>query len=70
LALVTRNRNGVLVLNTSDLLFLDKYEMAAQEYATCRYLETVGHGGFGNGADRLIAFHDRTTRCEEPLPLA
>jgi hypothetical protein len=50
--------------------WLSRYESAAAQYATCRYLETVGSGDFHGAAERLVAVHDRIARCDVPLPLA
>jgi hypothetical protein len=50
--------------------WLSEYESHAARYATCRYLETVGAGGPRAGYDKLVALHDRVTRCGETLPLA
>lgn len=46
------------------------YEKRATGYATCRYLETIGSGRPTGQGDRLVALHDRLTRCGESLPLA
>lgn len=46
------------------------YETASQGYATCRYIETVGSGSPRGQNGKLIALHDRVTRCGDPLPLA
>lgn len=50
--------------------WLTRYEEASARHATCRYLETIGNASPGGDASRLIEIHDRTTRCNEPLPLA
>jgi hypothetical protein len=50
--------------------WLVDYERAAAHYATCRYLETVGNGSPQGEARKLVEFHDRATRCNEPLMLA
>jgi len=51
--------------------WLAEYERASQGYATCRFLETVGKGGFVGSDDHdLVDLHDRTTRATESLPLA
>ncbi|AHE99970.1 hypothetical protein [Thioalkalivibrio paradoxus] len=50
--------------------WLADYEQASARFATCRYLETIGHGRASGDARRLQELHDRMTRCEEPLPLA
>jgi hypothetical protein len=51
--------------------WLEEYEAASKGFATCRYLETVGKGGFvgADGSD-LVDLHDRATRANEALPLA
>jgi hypothetical protein len=51
--------------------WLAEYQQASKGYATCRFLETVGKGGFGVAGDEdLVALHDRMTRASESLPLA
>lgn len=50
--------------------WLSAYEKVSARYATCRYLETVGTGTPKFEARKLVELHDRTTRCNEPLPLA
>lgn len=47
-----------------------RYERAIEERATCRYLESVGSGPPLAQLAPLIQIHDRSTRCDEPLPLA
>lgn len=50
--------------------WLSDYENAADDYATSRYVETVGSGRASGDARPLQELHDRVTRCDEPLPLA
>ena len=51
--------------------WLAEYENASRAYATCRFLETAGKGGFVGGDDHdLVDLHDRLTRATESLPLA
>jgi hypothetical protein len=51
--------------------WLAEYEEVSKGYATCRFLETAGKGGFGLAVDEeLVALHDRATRATEALPLA
>lgn len=50
--------------------WLADYERAAASYATCQYIETIGSGTLKGAAEKLVALHDRVTRCEESLPLA
>jgi hypothetical protein len=50
--------------------WLQEYELASQDYATCRYIETLGTGRVGDATEDLVALHDRLTRCSESLPLA
>jgi hypothetical protein len=50
--------------------WLSNYERASSRFATCRFVETVGTGRPEGDAQRVIALHDRLTRCEEQLPLA
>jgi hypothetical protein len=50
--------------------WLRDYETSAARYATCRYVGTLGSGKPRAQHDKLIALHDRLTRCGEALPLA
>ena len=51
--------------------WLAEYEAASKQFATCRYLETVGKGDMAGGGDpELVELHDRMTRAKETLPLA
>jgi hypothetical protein len=50
--------------------WLNTYEQASRNYATCRYIETIGAGSVRGTAADLVALHDRVTRCGESLPLA
>jgi hypothetical protein len=50
--------------------WLHEYEQASRNYATCRYLETVGNGSPKGDVRKLLELHDRSTRCDESLPLA
>lgn len=47
-----------------------RYERSVEGHATCRYLESVGSGSPLAQLAPLIQLHDRSTRSEEPLPLA
>jgi hypothetical protein len=51
-------------------LWLEQYNRASGQYATCRYLETVGSGAAAEWAAPLIALHDARTRADAGLPLA
>lgn len=50
--------------------WLDKYESASKNYATCRYVETIGPSDLKGEAELVVGLHDRTTRCDSSLPLA
>jgi hypothetical protein len=51
--------------------WLREYESASKGHATCRFIETVGKGGFvGSDDGDLVELHDRATRATESLPLA
>jgi hypothetical protein len=39
-------------------------------YATCRFLATLGHGRVHPDVERIVAVHDELTRCRESLELA
>ncbi|MDO5675330.1 MAG: hypothetical protein Q4G66_10515 [bacterium] len=46
------------------------YEQRTQQFATCRYIETIGSRAADSRLSTLIALHDRMTRCTTNLPLA
>jgi hypothetical protein len=46
------------------------YDRLSKGYAACRYVETVGSSSARGTAEKLIALHDRLTKCSEALPLA
>lgn len=50
--------------------WLASYQEAVRGYTTCRFLGTVGTGLPSSRSRRLVEWHDRETRCVEPLPLA
>lgn len=50
--------------------WLSEYRRLSSNYATCRYLETIGKGHPIGDAKELVDRHDRATRCNESLPLA
>ncbi|MDH3645159.1 MAG: hypothetical protein OER80_00110 [Gammaproteobacteria bacterium] len=50
--------------------WLGAYKSACNNYATCRYLETIGNDRPASFARASIELHDRMTRCTEALPLA
>ncbi|MEK7795554.1 MAG: hypothetical protein AAB353_13540 [Candidatus Hydrogenedentota bacterium] len=51
-------------------IWMRKYERAIGDYATCRFIETVGQGTPKGPVEMLIALHDRVTRCADVSPLA
>jgi hypothetical protein len=50
--------------------WISKYELASTRYATCQYIETIGSSSVKGAAEKLVALHDRITRCDASLPLA
>lgn len=50
--------------------WLTDYEKASSRHASCRYLETIGNANPATASRPLIDLHDRTTRCDQDLPLA
>jgi hypothetical protein len=50
--------------------WVGEYELVSRKYATCRYIETIGSGSLKGTTEKLVALHDRITRCGESLPLA
>lgn len=51
-------------------LWKERYEKTTQDFATCRYLETLGIAGIDPCVQELITTHDQITRCDTGLPLA
>jgi hypothetical protein len=50
--------------------WLERYEDTAQEFATCRFLESIGSTRPSARSRVLIEEHDRVTRATSDLPLA
>ena len=50
--------------------WLKKYDAASANYATCRFVTTLGRGRDCDAARRMIELHDRTTRADSKLALA
>lgn len=54
--------------------YFDKWQAAYSarqaNYATCRFLETIGVEDIHPEVERIIVIHDHFTRCEENLELA
>lgn len=50
--------------------WLNEYERASNDHATCRFIETVGRGTPNTSVETLIALHDRVSRAAEAFPLA
>ena len=50
--------------------WLAVYMLKQSEYATCRYLGTLGSNAVHPDAETIIEVHDKITRCDEPLALA
>ena len=44
---------------------LREFESVSTDYATCRYLETIGGDSPKGDAGRLLEVHDGATRCNE-----
>lgn len=47
-----------------------EYEARRRDYATCRFLATLGGDRLHPEAVRILEIHDQFTRCHESLPLA
>lgn len=46
------------------------YETRQRNFATCRYLGTLGDGTIADGIAPIVELHDRITRIDSDLPLA
>lgn len=47
-----------------------EYAARQREYATCRFLGTLGNGAVHPEVERVVELHDFVTKCNEPLALA
>jgi hypothetical protein len=47
-----------------------QYEARQCQYATCRFLGSLGDGAVHPEVERVLELHDFATRCNEPLELA
>jgi hypothetical protein len=45
-------------------------DAAAEGYATCRLIETIGSGWPPPEVQRILPLHDETTRASQPIALA
>lgn len=50
--------------------WLADYKLLQANYATCRFLGTIGSGAVHPELETIIEVHDKVTRCGEPLTLA
>ena len=50
--------------------WLATYMARQSQYATCRYLSTLGSNAVHADVATIIEVHDKITRCNEPLELA
>jgi hypothetical protein len=50
--------------------WLQRYESASTNFATCKFLESVGSGQVASEARVIIEEHDRIARARSDLPLA
>ncbi len=52
------------------MAWVDHYEPIAQNFAACRFLESLGRGSMHPVAQRVADLHDRLSRANTSLPLA
>lgn len=50
--------------------WVDKYELKSQNYAACKYIQTIGTGDECRDALRIQELHDELSRANEDLPIA
>jgi hypothetical protein len=50
--------------------WLQKYEHASASRATCRFIETIGHGWVSRDVAPILELHDEQTKASSDLPLA
>jgi hypothetical protein len=67
-------RPGVWPVNPERLperrRWVEAYERAAQGFASCRFVETLGNGTLDPRTAEVRALHDRLGRAREELPIA
>ncbi len=52
------------------LAWIEDYQRKAQDYASCRYIETLGSGPVDNDADAVRELHDLLCQAERDLAIA
>lgn len=52
------------------LVWVDAYQRKAQDYASCRYIETLGNGPVDADADAVRELHDLLCQAERDLAIA
>jgi hypothetical protein len=52
------------------LQWIDEYQRKAQDYASCRYIETLGSGPVDSDADAVRELHDLLCQAERDLAIA
>ncbi len=52
------------------LQWIDAYQRKAQDYASCRYIETLGSGAVDGDADAVRELHDLLCQAERDLAIA
>lgn len=52
------------------LQWIEEYQRKAQDYASCRYIETLGGGPIDNDADAVRELHDLLCQAERDLAIA
>jgi len=50
--------------------WLERYSSCQADYATCRFIGSLGNSSVHEEIGTIIEVHDKITRCEEALPLA
>lgn len=69
-----RPRPGVWPLTGAKLAdraaWVAEYDTACAEFASCRYLDTLGRGGVHPAARPVLELHDRLCKANSNLPLA
>lgn len=50
--------------------WLESYNRATEDHATCRFVDGIGWGRIHDDAARIVDLHDRMTKATSELPLA
>lgn len=52
------------------LRWIESYEQTMRDYASCRYIDSIGHGAVSDETRPVQVLHDEMSRAESALPIA